>query len=84
MQNIVLVHGNLVDGSGWLGVSDHLTADGCRIAVVQNPTLSLGGRRRLQADSWVPAAVVAFDGAVINLAGARQAVRVPGRHRTTT
>ena len=43
IKNIVLVHGNFVDGSGWQGVYDHLTADGYRVAVVQNPTLSLGG-----------------------------------------
>jgi pimeloyl-ACP methyl ester carboxylesterase len=41
--NIVLVHGGFVDGSGWQGVYDHLTADGYRVAVVQNPTLSLAG-----------------------------------------
>ncbi|MFF4098805.1 alpha/beta fold hydrolase [Streptomyces sp. NPDC001903] len=29
-----------VDGSGWQGVYDHLTADGYRVAVVQNPTHS--------------------------------------------
>jgi pimeloyl-ACP methyl ester carboxylesterase len=43
IKNIVLVHGNFVDGSGWRGVHDHLTADGYRVAVVQNPTLSLDG-----------------------------------------
>ena len=42
-KNVVLVHGNFVDGSGWKGVYDHLTADGYRVAVVQNPTLFLGG-----------------------------------------
>ena len=41
VKNIVLVHGGFVDGSGWQGVYDHLTADGYRVAVVQNPTLSL-------------------------------------------
>jgi pimeloyl-ACP methyl ester carboxylesterase len=41
IKNIVLVHGNFVDGSGWQGVYDHLTADGYLVAVVQNPTLSL-------------------------------------------
>jgi len=41
--NIVLVHGGFVDGSGWQGVYDRLTADGHRVAVVQNPTLSLAG-----------------------------------------
>ena len=39
--NVVLVHGGFVDGSGWQGVYDLLTADGYRVSVVQNPTLSL-------------------------------------------
>ncbi|MFD3563057.1 alpha/beta fold hydrolase [Streptomyces sp. NPDC058686] len=43
IRNIVLVHGGFVDGSGWQGVYDHLIADGYRVAVVQNPTLSLAG-----------------------------------------
>ena len=43
IKNIVLVHGNFVDGSGWQSVYDHLTADGYRVAVVQNPTLTLDG-----------------------------------------
>jgi len=43
IRNIVLVHGNFVDGSGWQGVYDHLTADGYRVAVVQTPNLSLAG-----------------------------------------
>ena len=43
IKNIVLVHGGFVDGSGWQGVYDHLTADGYRVAIVQNPTLSLAG-----------------------------------------
>ncbi|MGE3663690.1 MAG: alpha/beta fold hydrolase [Pseudonocardia sp.] len=38
---IVLVHGGFVDGSGWRGVHDLLAADGHRVSVVQNPTLSL-------------------------------------------
>ena len=41
--NVVLVHGGFVDGSGWQGVYDLLTADGYRVSVVQNPTLSLEG-----------------------------------------
>jgi pimeloyl-ACP methyl ester carboxylesterase len=40
-RNVVLVHGGFVDGSGWQGVYDALTADGYRVAIVQNPTLSL-------------------------------------------
>ncbi|MFF7890007.1 alpha/beta fold hydrolase [Streptomyces sp. NPDC020794] len=43
IKNVVLVHGGFVDGSGWQGVYDHLTADGYQVAVVQNPTLSLAG-----------------------------------------
>jgi pimeloyl-ACP methyl ester carboxylesterase len=39
--NIVLVHGGFVDGSGWRGVYDALTADGFNVSVVQNQTLSL-------------------------------------------
>ncbi|MFE4632188.1 alpha/beta fold hydrolase [Streptomyces sp. NPDC056773] len=41
--NVVLVHGGFVDGSGWQGVYDALRADGYHVAIVQNPTLSLGG-----------------------------------------
>jgi pimeloyl-ACP methyl ester carboxylesterase len=41
--NIVLVHGGFVDGSGWRAVHNLLTQDGYRVAVVQNPTLSLAG-----------------------------------------
>ncbi len=40
-RNVVLVHGGFVDGSGWQAVHDLLTRDGYRVAVVQNPTLSL-------------------------------------------
>ena len=42
-RNVVLVHGGFVDGSGWQGVYDALTADGFRVSVVQNPTQSLDG-----------------------------------------
>lgn len=41
--SVVLVHGGFVDGSGWQGVHDLLAADGYRVSVVQNPTLSLEG-----------------------------------------
>lgn len=41
IKNVVLVHGGFVDGSGWQGVYDHLSADGYQVAVVQNPTQSL-------------------------------------------
>ena len=41
--SVVLVHGGFVDGSGWHGVYDLLTADGYQVSIVQNPTLSLEG-----------------------------------------
>jgi pimeloyl-ACP methyl ester carboxylesterase len=41
VKNVVLVHGGFVDGSGWQGVYDLLTADGFNVSVVQNQTLSL-------------------------------------------
>jgi pimeloyl-ACP methyl ester carboxylesterase len=43
VRNVVLVHGGFVDGSGWRGVYDLLTADGFNVRVVQNQTLSLDG-----------------------------------------
>jgi pimeloyl-ACP methyl ester carboxylesterase len=41
VRNVVLVHGGFVDGSGWKGVYELLTADGFNVSVVQNQTLSL-------------------------------------------
>ena len=41
VRNVVLVHGGFLDGSGWRGVYDLLTADGFNVSVVQNQTLSL-------------------------------------------
>jgi hypothetical protein len=41
MNNIVLVHGGFVDGSGWEGVYRTLKKDGYNVSIVQNPTLSL-------------------------------------------
>lgn len=40
VKNVVLVDGGFVDGSGWQGVNDLLTADGNTVKVVQNPNLS--------------------------------------------
>jgi pimeloyl-ACP methyl ester carboxylesterase len=42
-KTIVLVHGGFVDGSGWEGVHGLLTERGYKVAVVQNPTISLQG-----------------------------------------
>ncbi|MFF4198963.1 alpha/beta fold hydrolase [Nonomuraea sp. NPDC050227] len=75
VKNIVLVHGGFVDGSGWQGVYEHLTADGYRVYVVQNPTLSLADdvavtQRTLDALDG-PAVLVghSYGGVVITEAG---------------
>lgn len=77
---VVLVHGRFVDGSGWRGVYDALTADSYRTVVVQNPTLSLAGDAA--ATRWVldsidgPVVLVGhfYGGAVISEAGTHPAV----------
>jgi pimeloyl-ACP methyl ester carboxylesterase len=43
INDIVLVHGGFVDGSGWAGVYNILEKDGFNVSVVQNPTISLEG-----------------------------------------
>lgn len=40
MANIALVHGGFVDGSGWEGVYKILKANGHKVSIVQNPTIS--------------------------------------------
>jgi len=75
VRNVVLVHGGFVDGSGWQGVHDLLTKDGYRVAVVQNPTLSLAddvaaSRRVIDSlDGPVVLAGHSYGGAVITEAG---------------
>jgi pimeloyl-ACP methyl ester carboxylesterase len=75
IRNIVLVHGAFVDGSGWQGVYDRLTADGYRVAIVQNPTLSLAGdvaaTRQILDGLGGPAVLVghSYGGAVITEVG---------------
>jgi pimeloyl-ACP methyl ester carboxylesterase len=74
-RNVVLVHGGFVDGSGWQGVHDLLTRDGYRVAVVQNPTLSLEEEaavtRRVIDELDGPVVLVghSYGGAVITEAG---------------
>ena len=74
-RNVVLVHGGFVDGSGWQGVHDALSADGYRVAIVQNPTLSLEDdaavTRRVIDDLDSPVILVghSYGGAVITEAG---------------
>ena len=74
-RNVVLVHGGFVDGSGWQAVHDLLTKDGYRVAIVQNPTLSLEDdtavTRRVIDDLDGPVVLVghSYGGAVITEAG---------------
>src|SRR5216684_4292381 len=75
MNNIVLVHGGFVDGSGWEGVYRTLKRDGYAVAIVQNPTLSLADdvavtKRTLAAQDG-PVILVghSYGGAVITEAG---------------
>jgi pimeloyl-ACP methyl ester carboxylesterase len=72
---VVLVHGGFADGSGWQGVYDLLKKDGYKVAVVQNPTLSLeddvaATKRVIDAQSE-PVILVghSYGGAVITEAG---------------
>src|SRR5580692_3365547 len=79
-RNVVLVHGGFVDGSGWQAVHDLLTRDGYRVAVVQNPTLSLeddaAATRRIidQLDGPVVLVGHSYGGAVITEAGTHDQV----------
>lgn len=41
IKNVVIVHGALVDGSGWRGVYDRLTDRGYRVSIVQPPMTTL-------------------------------------------
>jgi pimeloyl-ACP methyl ester carboxylesterase len=75
MNNIVLVHGGFVDGSGWEGVYNILKQDGYNVSIVQNPTISLEDdvavtRRTLAAQDG-PAILVghSYGGAVITESG---------------
>ncbi|MFK0152138.1 alpha/beta fold hydrolase [Streptomyces sp. NPDC090499] len=72
---IVLVHGGFVDGAGWRGVYDALTADGFNVQIVQNPTKSLADDVAVTRDvlDGAPGPVVlvghSYGGAVITEAG---------------
>src|ERR1700674_4749044 len=75
VKNIVLVHGGLVDGSGWKGVYKALKKDGYTVLIVQNPTISLADdvaatKRAIAAQSG-PVVLVghSYGGVVITEAG---------------
>ena len=78
--SVVLVHGGFVDGSGWHGLYDLLTADGYRVSIVQNPTLSLEGdatATRLILDRQDGPTILvghSYGGAVISEAGTHEHV----------
>ena len=75
MNNIVLVHGGFVDGSGWEGVYRTLKKGGYNVSIVQNPTLSLADdvavTKRTLASQDGPVILVghSYGGAVITEAG---------------
>ena len=79
-RNIVLVHGAFVDGSSWRAIYDLLSCDGYRVAVVQNPTLSLAddeaATRRIIDVQDGPVVLVghSYGGAVITEAGTHDKV----------
>src|SRR5882762_8927217 len=75
VRNIILVHGGLVDGSGWEGVYNVLKKDGYTVTIVQNPTISLADdvaftKRAIAAQNG-PVILVghSYGGAVITEAG---------------
>jgi pimeloyl-ACP methyl ester carboxylesterase len=74
-NNVVLVHGGFVDGSGWEGVFRALRKDRFAVSIVQNPTISLADdvavTRRVLAAQDGPVILVghSYGGAVITEAG---------------
>jgi pimeloyl-ACP methyl ester carboxylesterase len=75
IQNVVLVHGGFVDGSGWDRVYGILREKGYRVSVVQNPTTSLAddvaATKRILDQQDGPAILVghSYGGVVITEAG---------------
>jgi pimeloyl-ACP methyl ester carboxylesterase len=73
--SVVIVHGAIVDGSGWQAVYRLLRDDGYAVRVVQNPTLSLDGdvaaARLIIDEQDGPVVLVghSYGGAVITEAG---------------
>jgi pimeloyl-ACP methyl ester carboxylesterase len=80
VNDIVLVHGGFVDGSGWIGVYNILEAEGFNVSVVQNPTLSLEGdvaATKVILDQQRDDVILAghsYGGAVITEAGTHEKV----------
>lgn len=74
-KEIVLVHGTLVDGSGWRAVYDILKKDGYRVSIVQQPLTTLeadvAATRRVLDRQQGPVVLVgqSYGGTVISVAG---------------
>jgi pimeloyl-ACP methyl ester carboxylesterase len=75
LPTVVLVHGALIDGSGWRGVYDRLARDGYRVRIVQQPLTSLdedvAATRRVldQVDGPIVLVGHSYGGTVITVAG---------------
>lgn len=74
-KNVVLVHGALVDGSGWRKVYDILTKDGYNVSIVQQPLTGLdqdvAATKRVLAQQTGDTVLVghSYGGTVITAAG---------------
>ena len=81
LENIVLVHGALTDGSSWRGVYDILTKEGYRVSVVQQPLTGLAddvaATKRVidQQDGPIILVGHSYGGTIITVAGADPKVR---------
>ncbi|HVS76758.1 MAG TPA: alpha/beta hydrolase [Steroidobacteraceae bacterium] len=81
VRNIVLVHGALIDGSGWRGVYDILTKDGYHVSIVQEPLTGLAedvaATQRVIDQQHGPVLLVgqSYGGTIITVAGADPRVR---------
>ena len=75
-KDIVIVHGALVDGSGWRAVHDILTKDGFHVSIVQEPLTGLAedvdATKRVIDQQTGPVVLVghSYGGSVITEAGA--------------
>lgn len=75
INNVVLVHGGFVDGSGWESVYTMLKKQGYNVAIVQNPTITLtddvAATKRVIAAQDGPVILVghSYGGVVITEAG---------------
>ena len=75
-KDVVIVHGALVDGSGWRAVYDILTKDGFHVTIVQEPLTGLAedvdATKRVIDQQEGPVVLVghSYGGSVITEAGA--------------